>query len=184
MHLFISLYMVYSSIIMRIIITLHFRRSRTASNFYFTVGRWEVGNHNMWLGSFWYVHTQVVVHCTLHIFLIHAKLHTHKSFPAVNSIAPFLFSEGACFQHIFTRPCEARKRSIKTYLTIVKVLEIPQVSLPSPLGCGPVLFPVEGKLRVNLRLTKNKYWSWIPKRWSNRSIYEQTVYQWYQHMIM
>ena len=159
MHLFISLYMVYSSIIMRIVITLHFRRSRTASNFYFTVGRFEVGDHNMWLGSFWYAHTQVVVHCTLHIFLVHSQLHTNKSLPAVSIITPFLFSEGACFQHIFTRPCEARKRSIKTYLTIVKVLEIPQVSLHLPPGCGPVLCPVEGKLPVNLLLTQNKWWS-------------------------
>ena len=87
--------MVYSSIIMRIIITLHFRRSRTASNFHFTIGRCEVGNHNMWLGSFWYVHTQVLVPCTLQILFIHENFCNNKTYPVIYSIEPFGFSTSA-----------------------------------------------------------------------------------------
>jgi hypothetical protein len=45
---------------------------------------------------------------------------------------------------------------MKTYLAIVKVLEILRVSLPSPLECGVGTFPVDHKHVTNLRLIKNK----------------------------
>ena len=156
MRVFMSLRRVCSGAIVRIITTLHLRHGRAASNFYFAVWRWEVGNHNMWLGSFWYVNTQVLVLCTLHIFFIHAKLHTKKYSPVVNRIPPFVFPVGACFQHVFTRPCETRRRPMKTYLAIVKVLEILRVSLPLTLECGFGTCPVDHKPVINLRLIRTK----------------------------
>ena len=154
--MFISLQRVYSGITIRIIITLHFRHGRTASNVYFAVGRWEVGNHNMWLGSLWYVNTQVVVPCALHIFLVHTKLHTNKTFPIAHSIPPFVFPVGACFQHVFTRPCETRRWPMKDKSDNSWGMVIVSISIHLPLDSGPVLFYVEGKPWINHRLIKNK----------------------------
>ena len=45
---------------------------------------------------------------------------------------------------------------MKTYLAIVKVLEILRVFLPLTLECGVGTFPVDHKPAINLRLIQNK----------------------------